>query len=88
MNADMLHSYIPGSCRAFIPGRQNFVFKFSGPSYSVDTACSSGLAALHVGCNALWRGDVDTAICGGTNVITNPGVYDNADNAVRIRLHG
>lgn len=71
----MIRSYIPGSCRAFIPGRQNFVFKFSGPSYSVDTACSSGLAALHVGCNALWRGDVDTAICGGTNVITNPGVH-------------
>lgn len=67
--------YIPGSCRAFIPGRQNYFFKFNGPSYSVDTACSSSLAALHLACNALWRGDIDTAISGGTNVMTNPGEY-------------
>lgn len=67
--------YIPGSCRAFIPGRQNYFYKFSGPSYSVDTACSSSLAAMHLACNALWRGDIDTAISGGTNVMTNPGEY-------------
>nr|BAW18768.1 topopyrone polyketide synthase [Phoma sp. BAUA 2861] len=71
--------YIPGSCRAFIPGRQNFFYKFSGPSYSVDTACSSGLAALHLACNALWRGDIDTALCGGTNVMTNPDITAGLD---------
>ncbi|KAG6016303.1 hypothetical protein E4U43_003912, partial [Claviceps pusilla] len=38
--------YIPGGCRAFGPGRINYFFKFSGPSYSIDTACSSGLAAI------------------------------------------
>lgn len=65
--------YIPGSCRAFIPGRQNYFFRFSGPSYSVDTACSSSLAAMHIACNALLRGDIDVAISGGTNVMTNPG---------------
>jgi monodictyphenone polyketide synthase len=40
--------YIPGGCRAFGPGRINYFFKFSGPSYSIDTACSSGLAAIEV----------------------------------------
>jgi hypothetical protein len=70
--------YIPGSCRAFIPGRQNYFFNFSGPSYSVDTACSSSLAAMHVACNALWRGDIDTAVSGGTNVMTNPGMLSIA----------
>ena len=64
--------FIPGGNRAFIPGRINYFFKFSGPSYSVDTACSSSLAAMHVACNSLWRGDIDTAIAGGTNVLTNP----------------
>ncbi|GAM38382.1 hypothetical protein TCE0_033f09060 [Talaromyces pinophilus] len=63
---------IPGGNRAFIPGRVNYFFKFSGPSYSTDTACSSSLASMHGACNALWRGDVDTAIVGGTNVLTNP----------------
>jgi acyl transferase domain-containing protein len=74
-----MHSYIPGSCRAFIPGRQNFFYKLSGPSYSVDTACSSGLAALHLACNALWCGDIDTAIVGGTNVMTNPDITAGLD---------
>ncbi|MCJ1401237.1 hypothetical protein MMC11_004449 [Xylographa trunciseda] len=64
--------FIPGGNRAFIPGRVNYFFNFSGPSYSIDTACSSSLAAIHLACNALWRGEVDTAIAGGTNVLTNP----------------
>nr|QZS37281.1 non-reducing polyketide synthase [Talaromyces sp.] len=64
--------YIPGGCRAFGPGRINYFFKFSGPSYSIDTACSSGLAAIEVACQALWSGQVDTAVTGGVNVLTNP----------------
>lgn len=63
---------IPGGNRAFIPGRINYFFKFSGPSYAVDTACSSSLAGIHLACNSLWCGDIDTAIAGGTNVLTNP----------------
>ena len=69
---DISTYFIPGGNRAFIPGRINYCFKFSGPSYAVDTACSSSLAGIHIACNALWRGDIDTAIAGGTNVLTNP----------------
>ncbi|KAF2867547.1 beta-ketoacyl synthase [Massariosphaeria phaeospora] len=64
--------FIPGGCRAFIPGRINYCFKFTGPSLSIDTACSSSLTALHTACNALWQGDIDMAVSGGTNVLTNP----------------
>lgn len=88
--------YIPGGCRAFGPGRINYFFKFAGPSYSVDTACSSGLAAIEVcallycarcshllkasadydrkqvACQALWNGNVDMAVAGGVNILTNP----------------
>ncbi|ROT34557.1 putative polyketide synthase [Sodiomyces alkalinus F11] len=64
--------YIPGGCRAFGPGRINYFFKFAGPSYSIDTACSSGLAAIQVACQALWSGDIDMAVTGGVNVLTNP----------------
>jgi acyl transferase domain-containing protein len=45
---DVSTYYIPGGCRAFGPGRINYFFKFAGPSYSIDTACSSGLAAIEV----------------------------------------
>ncbi|KAI1174098.1 beta-ketoacyl synthase [Nemania sp. FL0916] len=70
---------IPGGNRAFIPGRINYFFKFSGPSYAVDTACSSALSAIHVACNSIWRGDVDTAVAGGTNFITNPDFHAGLD---------
>lgn len=71
--------YIPGANRAFIPGRINYCFKFSGPSYAIDTACSSSLAAIHIACNALWQGDIDMAIAGGTNVLTNPDMTAGLD---------
>ncbi|KAL9056770.1 MAG: hypothetical protein Q9162_002741 [Coniocarpon cinnabarinum] len=71
--------FIPGGNRAFIPGRINYCFKFSGPSYAVDTACSSSLAGIHLACNSLWRGDIDTAIAGGTNVLTNPDFTSGLD---------
>ncbi|RGP80519.1 polyketide synthase [Fusarium longipes] len=71
--------FIPGGNRAFIPGRINYFFKFSGPSYAIDTACSSSLAGIHLACNALWQNDVDTAIAGGTNILTNPDFHAGLD---------
>ena len=71
--------FIPGGNRAFTPGKVNYFFKFSGPSVSVDTACSSSLAAIHTACNALWRNDCDTAVAGGTNVMTNPDSFAGLD---------
>ncbi|KAL7900505.1 polyketide synthase-like protein [Trichoderma sp. SZMC 28014] len=71
---------ITGGCRAFGPGRINYFFKFAGPSYSVDTACSSGLATIHLACNSLWNGDTDMAVAGGTNVLTNSDGFAGLSN--------
>lgn len=71
--------FIPGGNRAFIPGRINYYFKFSGPSYSIDSACSSSLAAIQVACSALWQGEADSMIAGGTNVLTNPDFTSGLD---------
>ncbi|KAL2127178.1 hypothetical protein VTI74DRAFT_11202 [Chaetomium olivicolor] len=67
--------FITGGVRAFAPGRINFNMKFSGPSLSIDTACSSSAAAMQVACTALWAGDCDTAIVGGLNCMTNPDIF-------------
>ncbi|ORY56609.1 polyketide synthase [Pseudomassariella vexata] len=72
--------FIPGGCRAFAPGRINYFFKFWGPSFSVDTACSSSLAAIQAACTSLWSGDVDMAITGGLNILTNSDVYAGLSN--------
>ena len=71
--------FIPGGNQAFIPGRINYCFKFSGPSFAVNTACSSSLAGIHLACNSLWREEIDTAIAGGTNVLTNPDMTAGLD---------
>ncbi|KAI0403087.1 putative polyketide synthase [Xylaria palmicola] len=67
--------FIPGGCRAFGPGRINYFFKFSGPSYSIDTACSSSLATIQSACTALLQGELDTAVVGGMNVLTNSDAF-------------
>jgi asperthecin polyketide synthase len=46
---------IPGTERAFGNGRINYYFGFGGPSFNLDTACSSGLAAVHAACSSLVR---------------------------------
>ncbi|KAI0104013.1 polyketide synthase [Nemania sp. FL0031] len=66
---------IPGTERAFGNGRINYFFNFQGPSFSIDTACSSGLAAVHAACAALWAGEADTVVAGGLNIITSPDIY-------------
>ncbi|KAL3460148.1 hypothetical protein BJX64DRAFT_300929 [Aspergillus heterothallicus] len=73
--------FVPGGSRAFLPARINYHFRFSGPSFDVDTACSSGLAAIHIACNSLWAGDCDVAIAGGTNILTNPDNWAGLDRA-------
>lgn len=71
--------FITGGNRGFIPGRINFAFEFSGPSYVVDTACASSLAAIEMACNSLWMGDCDTAVAGGTNMIFMPDGHTGLD---------
>ena len=80
--------FIPGGNRAFVPGRISYFFRFSGPSISVDTACSSSFAAIQASCNYLWRGECDTAIAGGTNVLTNPDNFAGLDRGHFLSISG
>ncbi|KAI0803760.1 thiolase-like protein [Xylaria sp. FL0064] len=77
---DVSTYFIPGGCRAFAPGRINYFFNFWGPSFSIDTACSSGLAAIQAACTSLWSGDIDMALAGGLNILTNSDVYAGLSN--------
>ncbi|KAI4246107.1 MAG: hypothetical protein L6R40_002059 [Gallowayella cf. fulva] len=71
---------VPGGERAFANGRINYFFKFRGPSFNIDTACSSSAATINAACSGLWAGDVDTAVAGGLNVITDPDNYAGLGN--------
>ncbi|KAE8447936.1 hypothetical protein EG329_010008 [Mollisiaceae sp. DMI_Dod_QoI] len=67
--------FITGGVRAFGPGRINYHFGFSGPSFNIDTACSSSAAAMQLACTSLVAGDCDTAIVGGLSCMTNSDIF-------------
>ncbi|KAL4861374.1 hypothetical protein BDV12DRAFT_208059 [Aspergillus spectabilis] len=63
--------FIPGNYRAFAPGRISYFFKLSGPSFSIDTACSASLAAVQIACATLSRREADMVVTGGLNILTS-----------------
>ena len=67
--------FITGGVRAFGPGRINYHFGFSGPSFNIDTACSSSAAAIQLAATSLWAKECDTAVVGGLSCMTNPDIF-------------
>lgn len=51
-----------------IVGRTSYFFNFDGPGLCVDTACSSGLSAVHFACENIRTNKLDMAIAGGVNI--------------------
>lgn len=62
-----------GTAQSIAANRISFAHDLRGPSIAVDTACSSSLSALHLAAGALLRGDCDTALVGGVNLMLSPG---------------
>ncbi|KAG4026289.1 hypothetical protein MFRU_042g00180 [Monilinia fructicola] len=80
--------FITGGVRAFGPGRINYHFGFSGPSFNIDTACSSSAAALQLACTSLWAGDCDTAVVGGLSCMTNPDIFSGLSRGQFLSKNG
>ncbi|WP_413724380.1 SDR family NAD(P)-dependent oxidoreductase [Sodalis sp. RH16] len=54
---------------SIISARLSFLLGLSGPSLTINTACSSSLAAVHLACQSLRAGECEFALAGGVNVI-------------------
>jgi acyl transferase domain-containing protein/NADPH:quinone reductase-like Zn-dependent oxidoreductase/acyl carrier protein len=64
--------FMTGNTLSIVSNRISHVFGLNGPSMTIDTACSSSLVALDQAARALERGDIDTAIVGGVNILVHP----------------
>lgn len=61
-----------GNALSIAAGRISYLFDLQGPSFIVDTACSSALVAVHSAVISLLRGESNAAIAGGVNLILSP----------------
>jgi polyketide synthase PksN len=59
---------VVGNIQSIIASRIAYHLDLRGPSLLVDTACSSGLVAMHVACRALRNGDCDMALVGAVKI--------------------
>ncbi len=63
-----------GSSFCFSAARLSYVLGLHGPSMAIDTACSSGLVALHLACQSLRNGECAQALAGGVQLVLSPEV--------------
>ncbi|SES32489.1 6-methylsalicylic acid synthase [Lentzea xinjiangensis] len=61
-----------GGAYCAVANRVSYFLDLRGPSLALDSACSSSLAAIHFGRQALLSGECDVVIAGGVNLIAAP----------------
>jgi polyketide synthase PksN len=66
---------VANSSYASIANRVSYIMDLTGPSFAVDTMCSSSLTAIHLACQSLANGECDMALAGGVNLSVHPYKY-------------
>ncbi|MEV4306336.1 amino acid adenylation domain-containing protein [Nonomuraea sp. NPDC049624] len=64
-----------GATLGGVANRVSYHLDLKGPSMSVDTMCSSSLAALHLAVRSLRQGECELAIAGGVNLNLHPNKF-------------
>jgi len=64
-----------GNTLSLIANRISHAFDLRGPSFVVDTACSSAMVAMDQARQALDNGDIDMAVVAGANILLNPAYF-------------
>ena len=64
-----------GNTGSILAARIAYFLNLRGPCIAMDTACSSGLVALHAGWRAILDGECDMALVGGVNLLLTPQMH-------------
>ncbi|KAH7821909.1 putative polyketide synthase PksE [Monocercomonoides exilis] len=61
-----------GVSTSIVANRISYFYNLIGPSFIVDTACSSTLVALNCACQSMRTHECDSALCGAVNLMMFP----------------
>ncbi|AND15926.1 non-ribosomal peptide synthetase [Rathayibacter tritici] len=71
-----------------LAARLSYFLDLDGPVLTVNTACSSGLTALHLAGASLRAGECDVAVVAAVNLVTAPDTFDALDAAGMTSVSG
>jgi polyketide synthase PksL len=66
---------LTNSSYASIANRVSYCLDFDGPSFAIDSMCSSSLTSIHLACDQLRSGSCDAVLAGGVNLSVHPYKY-------------
>ena len=72
---------ITANHNAILAARLAYFLNLNGPNMCINTACSSGLVAVHQACQSLRTGECDIAIVAGVNMLCTPAGYIGMEEA-------
>ncbi|PYH90619.1 polyketide synthase [Aspergillus ellipticus CBS 707.79] len=70
-----------GNLKSFAAGRISHHFGWTGPSLTLDTACSSSAVAVHQACRAILHNECSAALAGASSLMTSPDWFHNLAGA-------
>ncbi len=71
-----------------LASRLGYFLNLRGPAMAINTACSSGLVALHQACLSLRNGECDAALAAGVNLMLTPVVHIGTSQAGMLSKDG
>lgn len=86
--ASMSAHTMTGNTLSITANRLSYFYDLRGPSMAIDTACSSGLAAVHQACAALRAGEIPVALAGGVNLLMHPYSFIGFSHASMLSARG
>lgn len=73
---------------AIMAARISYFLNLTGPNMTINTACSSGLVAVHEACQSLRLNECTTALAAGINLFTTPVSYISMKKAGMLSPEG